>query len=294
MAYKRTNKNFIFSFSNYFLILLFCCVTLLPFVLMLIISITDESSIVRNGYSFLPEKLSLQAYGIILGKGSSVLHAYLITIFVTSVGTLLSVTVTSMLAYALHGNNIKYKNKITMFVFLTMLFNGGMVPWYILCTRYLHLNDNILGLIIPMMVNPWNMFLLRNYFNGIPDSLSESAKMDGARAFEILFKIIIPISAPGLATITLFYALAYWNDWWHALMLMSKKNLLPLQYLLYKIQSDVVFAASEGSRYASQVTMPKESIKMATVAVTIGPIIFLYPFIQRYFVKGLVVGAVKA
>ncbi len=283
----------LFQFFNYSFLLVFSLFTLVPFLLVLAASITDEKEIMTKGYRLFPEHLSLDAYRIILGKGSTVLHAYGVSVTITVIGVCGSMLATCMLAYALAVKEVKYRNKLSAYVFFTMLFSGGIVPWYMVCSQYLGLKDSLLALILPILVSPWNMYLLKNYFSKLPDSIAESAKIDGAGAFTILFRIILPISMPVLATVGLFYSLGYWNDWWLALMLVDTKSLLPLQYLLFKVQSDAVFAASAGSQFASQVSMPKESIKMATLALTIGPIVFVYPFIQRFFVSGITLGSVK-
>jgi putative aldouronate transport system permease protein len=183
---------------------------------------------------------------------------------------------------------------MAFFFFVTMVFNPGIVPWY-LVTYNLGLYNNILALIIPrLLFNPFNLFLTRNFMRGIPDSLMESAKIDGARDSYIAFRIYFPLSVPVLATIALFYGLAYWNDWFNAIMLVTNNDLHPLQYFLFRLQSEIQMIR-DMSEYmvGTDVELPTETIKMATVIMTIGPIIFLYPFLQRYFVKGLVIGSVK-
>jgi multiple sugar transport system permease protein/putative aldouronate transport system permease protein len=175
-----------------------------------------------------------------------------------------------------------------------MLFNGGLVPTYILLSKTLNLKDSLWVLILPALVSPWNMFLLRNFFKGIPSSLQESAKIDGANDIYILYKIILPISLPAIATIGLFYALSYWNEWFRAMLYLSRETLYPLQYIIMRIMRNLNFANQLSAEAGIKTPMPPSySSQMATVAVTIGPIILLYPFVQKYFVKGLTVGSIK-
>ena len=276
------------------LILLFSLVCLLPLVLTLMVSLTDESAIMRYGYSFFPKKFSLYAYQLMFQRGSSVLRGTGISIFVTVVGTFFAVLITGFAGYTLSNKNVKYRNALAMYFFIPMVFSAGIVPWYLICTA-LSLRNNLMALLVPnLLFNPFNLFLVRNFMDGVPDSLRESATIDGANDFVIAFRIYFPVCMPVLATVGLFYGLAYWNDWWNAIMLVDDKSIYPIQYLLLQLKSqismlrDLQFLSGTGS-----VTPPSESLKMATAIVTIGPIILLYPFLQRYYVKGLVIGSVK-
>ena len=276
---------------SYLFMIIFSIFCMVPFLIVIMSSITDEATILKNGYGLIPEKFSFYAYKVIF-ENNVIFNAYKITIFVTVVGTILSLILTAALSYAISVKSLKYRNKIAFYVYFTMLFNGGLVPSYILISKYLHMKNSIWVLIIPALINPWNMFLLRNFFNTIPESLSESAKIDGANEIYILFRIILPVSLPALATIGLFYALAYWNEWFRAMLYLSKQNLYPLQYIIMKIMRNLnetlpVDAPSKNS------IAPSYGVRMATAVVTIGPIIFLYPFLQKYFVKGLMVGSIK-
>jgi multiple sugar transport system permease protein/putative aldouronate transport system permease protein len=227
-------------------------------------------------------------------KTDKVFNAYKISVFVTVAGTFLSMLTTCALSYALSVKTFRSRNKIAFFVYFTMLFSGGLAPSYLLISKYLHMRDNLLVMILPVLINPWNMLLLRNFFAGLPSSLSESAKIDGANDITVLFRIILPISLPGMATISLFYALAYWNEWFRAMLYMDKEHLYPLQYLIMQILRNVNMATEvASSNNMSGIQLPTYTVRMATVAVTIGPIILLYPFLQKYFVKGLTVGGVK-
>ena len=207
----------------------------------------------------------------------------------------MSLIITAMGAYTLSCTQVKYRNKIAFFFYFTMLFNGGMVPTYILISKYLNLRDSIWVYIIPALLNPWNMFMLRNFFNDIPEALKESARLEGAHEWLILFRIILPLSLPALATIGLFYALNYWNAWMEAMLYIDDEKLYTLQYIIMKIIRNINSAtqiAGEGAA-AGTVVPPSYTIRLATAIVTIGPIVFLYPFLQKYFVGGLKVGGVK-
>jgi putative aldouronate transport system permease protein len=282
------------AFFIYLFLGTFAAACLLPMVLTFMVSISDENSIMRNGYRLVPERFSLEAYRTLYNSGAVLLRSYLVTITITVVGSVLAVLITAMAAYTLSNPNVKYRSGLNLYFFITMLFNGGLVPWYIMCKK-LGLTDNLLALIVPgLMFNAFNMFLVRNFMDSLPGALRESAYIDGANDIRIAFRIYLPLCVPVLATVLLFYALAYWNDWFNAIMLVDNKNLFPLQYVLFKIRSNIEMLSMlppGGSQM--QYTPPAESAKMATVIVTVGPIIFLYPYLQRYFVKGLIVGSVK-
>lgn len=282
------------TFLIYLVISIFTLMCLIPMVLTLIVSFTDESSIMRNGYSFIPQKLSLYAYNLMFQGGSNVIRGYGISIFITIAGTFLALGITGLAAYTLSNKNVKYRNTLSLYFFVTMIFSSGVVPWYMICLA-VHTKDNILALIIPsLLFNPFNLFLVRNFMDGLPNSLRESATIDGANDAYIAFKVYFPLSVPALATVGLFYGLAYWNDWWNAIMLIDNDKLYPIQYFLLQLRSniqmlrDLQFLSSTGAS-----TPPAESLKMATAIITIGPIVMLYPFLQKYFVKGLIVGSVK-
>lgn len=274
----------------YIVIGTFAVICIIPFLLVLGSSFSDETKLLQSGYRIIPEKFSLEAYRAIF-KSEVIFKAYSVTLFVTIVGTALSLLVTSAVSYALSVRSLKYRNSILFFMWFTMLFNGGLVPWYILITKYLQLGNSIWVMILPALVNPWFMFLLRNFFKTIPDSLAESAKIDGANDIYILIRVILPLSLPALATIGLFYALEYWNEWFRAILFIDDPNKYPLQSLIIRIMSSISLASQ--MYMSNYVTVPAYTIRTATVIVTIGPIVLLYPFLQKYFVQGLMVGAVK-
>ncbi len=272
------------------LIAAFC---LLPILLIVVVSFTSEQAIVRNGYSFFPTELSLDAYRTLFKNSAEVVRCYLNSVFVTAGGTILAVCVTAMASYSLVTPTVKYRNAIAMFFFVTMVFNGGMVPWYIICHK-VGLTDNYLALLIPSLIfSPFNLFLMRNYMREIPVSLMESARLDGANDGQIAFRIYFPLCKPILATVGLFYGIAYWNDWWNSIMLVNDKDMYTIQYYLMKLKSDLNFMRTLQGGGIGGGYPPSESLQMATAIVTIGPLILLYPFLQKYIVKGLVIGSVK-
>ncbi|MCR2807054.1 carbohydrate ABC transporter permease [Paenibacillus soyae] len=275
---------------------LFSLSCLFPFIMVISGSLSTEKDIMDYGYTLIPKSVTFDSYRILLLGSNRIIDAYGISILVTAAGTALSVFVTSMGAYVMARRSFKYRNILSVYVIITMLFNGGLVPWYIICVHYLNLKDTLWALILPMLANAFNMFLIRNFMLSIPEDLHESAKMDGAGEFLIFYRLIAPLAVPVLATVGLFVALSYWNDWFLGLMFVDKQELQPLQLLLRTLVSNVEFLKSSSNAAAMQrisAQIPSESIKMALTVVTIGPIIFLYPFVQRFFVKGLMVGAVK-
>lgn len=295
----RKNKLFsdrLVTLVAYLFIGLFGLLCLYPLVLTLSVSLSSEHEIVMHGYSALPQKFTLNTYiYIFANSGMRILKSYGVTIFVTAAGTIGAMIITSMIAFALSIQSLKYRNIIAFLCNFTIVFSAGLIPWYVVCVNYYDLKNNILALILPSIFSVWNMFLMRTYFSSISPSLYEAAKIDGASYFRIYWKIAIPLSKTAVLTVGLMYALQYWNDWWNALIFINDKDLFPLQYYLYTILSNVN-AISSGripSGAAAGITLPSETVKMAVTVITIGPIIFLYPFVQKYFVQGIMTGAVK-
>jgi len=291
---KKGNDSIIFSIIGYTLVTLFSVLCLIPFVMVVSGSFTAEDAIMRYGYSLIPRKFSLDAYGFFIKSPDAVLRAYTVTILRTFVGTILSLFLMSMTAYVLQRKDFPYRNRFSMFFYFTTLFSGELVPTYILMIKYLRLKDTFLALIIPLLFNVFNMIIIRTYMSSLPESISESAKIDGAGDFRVFIVIILPISTPAIATIGLFSALAYWNDWMYAMLYIQNDKLYPLQYYLYKVLSQIeaiksLTRANINVRY----TLPEESYKLAMTVVATGPIVFLYPYLQKYFIKGLTIGAVK-
>ncbi len=272
-------------------------ITLLPILLIIIASFTSEKALIANGYSFLPKELSLDAYYYMLKQGRIIGRAYGITIIVTLFGTLGSVLITAMLAYPMSRKSFKYRNILAFFVFFTMLFNGGIVSSYIMWSNFFHIKNTIWALIFPnYFVTAFNVFLVRNYYlNNIPDSIIESAQIDGASEMKIFWKIVFPLSVPTVATISLFTALIYWNDWVNGLYYITNPDYYGIQNLLIKIMNNIQFLKSGSSSFlgTGNVDLPGTSVRMAMAVIGILPIMIIYPFVQKHFIKGVVVGAVK-
>lgn len=273
--------------------ILFAAACIIPILLVISISLTDESALMIHGYNIIPYKFSGAAYKYVTSNMSALLNAYAITILVTVAGTALSVFVIAMFAYPLSRKNYKYRTFFTFIMFVTIVFNGGMVPWYIVCTQILHIQNTIFALILPYVFNGWYAIILRSFFQqNVPDSLIEAARVDGAHEFKTFLRIVLPLALPGLATVALFQTLAYWNDWWLPLMLTSDQRLQNLQYMLYNILTNIQALAAM-TNDAANARVPSEGARMALCILAIGPIILAYPFFQKYFIQGLTVGAVK-
>ena len=292
---KFVSDRFVKIFA-YAFITLVSVACLYPLLMVLGVSFSDNTAVVQHGYKVIPEIFSLDTYLYLFAhSGKRILKSYGVTIFVTVVGTFGAMLITSMIAFAISIKSLKYRNTIAYICNFTIIFSAGLIPWYYVCTKWYHLTDSYLGLIIPSMFSVYNMFLMRTYFSEIPESLYEAARIDGASWFRIYGTLAVPLSKTAMLTVGLMYALGYWNDWWNALMFINDRDKFPLQYYLYNIMSNVN-AISSGripAGAAANIKLPAETVKMAVTIITIGPIIFLYPFIQKYFVNGIMTGAVK-
>lgn len=266
-----------------------------PFLLVISSSLTEESKIIEEGYQLFPMYFSTEAYRILFEYPAEMIKAYGVTISVTAIGTLLGLFLTSMTAYALARKDFKWRGHFSLFFFFTTLFSGGLVPWYLLIVNYLQLKDTLVVLILPMLFNVFYIIVMKTFMSSIPEAVTESAKIDGAGDFLIFIRLILPLVKPALATIGLFIALGYWNDWYNALLFISNEDLMPLQYYLYRMlgNMDGMRRAMMESGAVVNINLPTESLKMAMTIVATGPILLAYPFIQRYFVQGLTIGAVK-
>ena len=267
--------------------------TVFPFLVLLVNSFASEHAIINDGYTLFPRELSLEAYELVFRNPQRIARAYAVTVMITLLGTLASLFLSSMAAYALARKDLRYRNALAFFLYFTTLFSGGLAPTYIVVTTILHLKNTLAVLILGPLFSVFYILILRNFFlNSIPASLSEAAKIDGAGDFTVYLRIVLPLTTPALASIGLFTALGYWNDWWTAMLYVERTNLFPLQYLLYRILSSVTIAANIVNNVAT-LNLPKESLKLAMTVISIGPIVLAYPFAQRYFVKGITLGAVK-
>ena len=281
-------------FNGVFILLAIACV--FPLLLVVSAAFTDETSLAIEGYKLWPSKFSLEAFSYIFQSPKQILMSYGVTIFVTVAGTIGGLLVTSMLAYVIARKDFKFSRVLSFLIFFTLLFNGGMVPSYIMISRYYHLKDTILALILPYIVIPWHVFLMKGFFADIPMSLIDAAKIDGARELCVFFKIITPVSKPAFATIGLLTAFTYWNDWWLSMLYIDDSKLTSIQYYLYRIMNNIQFLAT--SMQAGNISidignLPNETARMALCLLAAGPMLVIFPFFQKYFVKGLTVGAVK-
>lgn len=281
-------------------IALFAISCVLPFFFVVMISLTEEHSLAEMGYRFWPKEFSTAAYSYIFaGKMSEkIFRAFGVTILVTVLGTVVNSTMTSLYAYVISRSNFPFRRFFTVFALITMLFTPGMIATYLIVSNMLNLKDTIWALILPMALGPFNILVMRTFFiKTVPDSIIESARIDGASELRIFLKIVLPLAVPGIATISLFAALGYWNDWFNALLYIQNENLVPLQYLLMKIQSNLDFLAKNAGMGAQiqggLAALPSESARMAIVVVSTLPIALTYPFFQKYFVGGLTIGGVK-
>lgn len=281
-------------FLNLFFII-FSMAIVLPFVILVSISLSNEGDIVEYGYSIFPRHIDFAAYKYIFANPKSILNGYKITIIYSIIATVLNVLIQSMCAYPLSKRKLRGKRGISFYLYFTMLFSGGMVPTYILITQYLHLGDTIWVYIIPTLVSPWNVFMMRTFFSGLPYEIFESMKVDGASEYNIFFKTVLPLSKPVLATIALLTFLGKWNDWNTSMLYINNESLYSLQYLLQRIlqNMDLLKQMQGFSQATSAVEVPSETVRMAMAVIVAGPALVIFPFFQKYFVKGLTVGAVK-
>jgi hypothetical protein len=271
-----------------------CC--LIPFLFIISGAFSSEQSILEHGFSLIPIEYSLEAFRAVFAVPKNIFNAYGVTIFITIVGTVVGIFFSSMAAYVLQRKEFRPRTFFSFFFYFTTIFNGGIVPWYILMIRYFNMKNNIMALILPNLFNVFYIIIIRSFIsNSIPDSITESAKIDGAGEFHIFVKMILPLSKPILATMGLFTALNYWNDWFNAMLFVDEQKLIPLQYYLYRMLSQISMLRNLIAKVPqlAAVTPPEESFKMAMTLVTIGPILLLYPFVQRFFVSGIMIGAVK-
>ncbi|MFQ9513516.1 MAG: carbohydrate ABC transporter permease [Hominilimicola sp.] len=294
---KNTDEKMMKVVSHVLLIVL-CVFCVGSFLLVLGSSFQSESEIQKIGYRMIPQEFSLEAYKAVFMSPGMILDSYMVTIITTVVGTIIGLCISASAGYVISRKNYRYRKILSFFIFFTMLFNGGLVPTYILMTQWLHLKNTIWALILPLVVNAWYIILMRGFFQGIPDSIMEAARIDGASELRIFFGIVLPLSKPVLATIALFYALAYWNDWYQSLLYIDNQKLYKLQYLLMQILKKSQFLNSAAGQAvmgtgASTADMPTLNLRMAMCVVAVGPLLIAFPFFQKYFVKGITVGSVK-
>jgi len=278
------------------LIALLC---LVPFVMVVSGSFSSEEAIRFYGFNIFPRDLSMEAYNTVFQEPGVIGRAYAVTIILTITGTCLGLFLQTMTAYVLSRKDFVWRNKFSFFFYFTMLFSGGLVPYYVLMSRYLGMRNNYLALLLPLLFNVYYLLIMKSYIAAIPDSFIHAAKIDGCGEFKTLILIMMPILKPALATVGLFIALAYWNDWYSAMLFISRENMHPLQYFLYNKVNNIeaykriLESGAASSSMAAAINMPTQTLKMALTVVVTGPIILLYPFVQKYYVRGITIGGVK-
>ena len=277
------------------IMIIFAVICIYPILLMISISFTDAGTIYEYGYSVIPRKISFLAYEYIFKNPAKLYSGYIVTILVALGGGAFSLLVTSMIAYPLSRPDYKYKRIVNFFVFFTMIFNGGMVPTYMVVVNILGLKDSMLALILPYAATAWNILLLRSFFNNIPNDIIEAARIDGAGEIYTFVRIVLPLSKPGLASVGFLIVLRYWNDWWLSMLYIQDSAKQSLQYILYTLMKGIEELAKDAlvSGSMDTINFPSESARMAMAFLSIAPILFLFPFFQKYLVKGITVGAVK-
>lgn len=291
---KLSPSSVVFYIIAYLVVGLMAIVCLAPFVIMISGSFTSEQYIAFHGFNIIPKEFTVEAYKIVFKVPEMIARAYGVSILVTIVGTVAGLFLTSMTAFVLSRQDFKYRYFFSFFFYFTTLFSGGMVCTYIFFIRYLHLKNSLLSIIFPGMFSVFNLLIMRSFISALPSALVESAKIDGASDFRIYITIILPLIKSGLATIGLFMALAYWNDWYNAMLYIDKDKLYPLQYMLYNmLQKQEAMARMAAKTGMVMKDVPSNSLKMAMAVVATGPILIVYPFVQKYFVKGVTVGSVK-
>jgi ABC-type glycerol-3-phosphate transport system permease component len=282
---------------SYLFIGLFTIACLLPFVLMVSASFSDEILLNKTGIALIPKGFTTAAYALIFKVPKMIIGSYIVTITMTVLGTIVGLFLIAMTGYALQRKDFPFRNVISFFIYFTTLFSAGLAPTYLWITKYLGLKGSYLAVFLQLLMTPWLIVLMKNFAKSVPFEITESGKIDGAGDFKIFTALILPMLTPALATIGLFLALGYWNEWYNSMLYLSSSSeikFFPLQYYLYRIITQA--AALKNSLAGSNVnpgTIPTQSLKMATAVVATGPIILLYPFVQKYFISGITVGAVK-
>jgi len=292
---KQRDKKMQFWITLMFCIV--CALIVFPFVLLVSVSLSDEKDIVFNGYNIIPRVFSTASYEFVFKNPDSILNAYKVTIFYSVVSMIVNTAVMALVAYPLSRKELKVRTFISFFLYFTTLFSGGLVPTYILNTQYLHLDDTMWIYILPGMVSVWHVFMIRTFFQGIPNEIVESMRIDGASEYRIFWGTIVPLSKPVLATIMLFTFLAKWNDWMVSMLYINDQELISLQYLLQRIMLNVQLLQQSQqvgmSDLVDATELPTETVRMAMAVVVAGPALLVFPFFQKYFTKGLTVGSVK-
>ena len=282
-------RGFGYAFITFYAV---CCI--IPFLIIVSSSFTSEAVIRAEGVQLIPKDSTLEAYDMVT-KNGGIWKSYILTIVMTVVGTGVGLSIISMTGYALQRKDFFFRNAISFYIYFTSLFSAGLAPYYLLMTQTYHLQDCYLAVLLPLMMSPWLIILMKNFVKAIPHEITESGKIDGAGDMRIFISLILPMLKPALATIGLFLALGYWNEWYQSsLFLGSKVAVKPLQYTLYEVVNKIdALKNSVAGQFVSIADIPQESVKMANAVLATGPIVLLYPFVQKYFISGITVGAVK-
>ncbi|GBF77779.1 sugar ABC transporter permease [Paenibacillus sp. 598K] len=291
---NRERKSLLY-YCNHVSLVVLSLLCLIPVLIVIAASLSTENRLVSEGFALWPRGLTLEAYTFAFQQADTMLRAYGVTVFITLFGTFTSLLISSLFAYAISRRDFAYRNSFSFIIFFTMLFNGGLVPTYIVMTNVLHLKDTLWALIVPLLVSAWNILIMRTFFSQNPQAIIEAAKIEGAGEYRLFFQIIIPMSTPVLATIGIITVLGYWNDWFNALLYIDNRSLLPLQYLVYNMVANAqMMKELSNSAGASLVTaIPTKSLQMAVVMIVITPMTVIYLYFKRYFVRGLTIGALK-
>lgn len=292
---REDSSSIIVRSFGYLFIGVFALLCLLPFLLVVGTSFTAESAVQKHGFNIWPREFSIFAYKIVFENPKLIIGSYLVTMGITLVGTAVGLFLVAMTGYALQRPDFKYRNGISFFIYFTTLFSGGIVPFYLLMTQYLSLKDNYLAVLLPGLLSPFLIIMMKSFVKSIPHAITESAKIDGAGDFTIFMRLILPMTTPALATIGLFIALGYWNEWYNSMLFLSPDmEYRPLQLFLYNVITSADFIRNSAAASNVPLTdVPLETMKMATAVVATGPVVMFYPFVQRYFIQGITVGAVK-
>ncbi|WP_108991039.1 carbohydrate ABC transporter permease [Paenibacillus agaridevorans] len=295
MDTKEKSDNRLLLVFSHGILILFSILCILPIIIVISTSLSPEKDVINHGYRLFPREITFVAYEYIFLNAQKLLHAYWVSFSVTAVGTVVGLLVNAMIAYPLARKDFKWREKISFYVFFTMMFTGGLVPWYMMITS-MKLQNTFWVLVVPYLVAAWYILLLRTFFQTVPVEIIESAKIDGSNEFGIFFRMILPLSKPVLATVGLLIIFQYWNDYWLGLLFITDDKLISLQYLFYKIMANLDFYINNASYLPpgiSQDSLPKLSSRLALSILTSLPMLFVFPFFQKYFVKGLTVGSVK-
>lgn len=282
-------RGFGYAFVTFYAV---CCIV--PFLIIIGSSFSSETALRASGVQIIPSEFSLEAYKMVT-KSGGIWKSYALTIIMTAVGTGVGLSIIAMTGYALQRKDFAFRNVISFFIYFTSLFQAGLAPYYLLMTQTYHLTDSYLAVLLPLLMSPWLIILMKNFVKAIPHEITESGKIDGAGDFKIFISLILPMLKPALATVGLFLALSYWNEWYQSsLFLSSKVDVKPLQYTLYEIVNKTdALKNSVAGQYVDLSDIPQETVKMANAVLATGPIVLLYPFVQKYFISGITVGAVK-